>query len=216
MKSSLQMPAVELFHANTNLTSQWLSPEIFFLPLTLYFFKCKNSLLHCGLIRSWILTFLTITFTLSTELNIRTYWSFSLTDNLSFSPISTWSLFLPLTPLKEYFNLHTHTHTQTVSRTGCSQVFKANFLSPPSPPGLKGSNRTSHLGNKHHPVFAEQTMVPFQPVPGRQAKGQPSNSGPDRSVNILHSFSARKSSSVLKMKCSQTCERLARNHRQSK
>lgn len=65
-------------------------------------------------------------------------------------------------------------------------------------------------------MFAEQTMVPFQPVPGRQAKGAASNSGPDRSVNILHSFSARKSSSVLKMKCSPTCELLARNHRQSK
>lgn len=125
--------------------------------------------------------------------------------------------FSPIYSVKRVFQL-THIHTQTVSRTGCSQVFKANFLSPPSPPppGLKGSNRTSHLGNKHHPVFAEQTMVPFQPVPGRQAKGQPSNSGPDRSVNILHSFSARKSSSVLKMKCSQTCEHLARNHRQSK
>lgn len=61
---------------------------------------------------------------------------------------------------------------------GCSQVFKANFLSP-IPPGLKGSSRTSHLGDKHRPVFAEQTMVPFQPVPGRQAgQGAASDSGP--------------------------------------
>lgn len=89
-------------------------------------------------------------------------------------------------------------------------------LSPSPPLCLKGSNRTSHLGNKHHPVFAEQTMVPFQPVPGRQAKGQPGNSGPPRSVNILHSFRARKSSSVLKMRGCQMCDPLARNHRQSK
>lgn len=39
-------------------------------------------------------------------------------------------------------------------------------------------------------------MVPFQPVRGRQGKGQPSNSGTYRSVNILHSFSASKNSSA--------------------
>lgn len=135
---------------------------------------------------------------------------------ICFSSISTVP-FSPIISVKIIFQL-THIYTQRlyISRTGCSQVFKGNFLSPHPPSCLKGSNRTSHLGNKHHPVFAEQTMVPFQPVPGRQAKGQASNSGPYRSVNILHSFSARKSSSVLKMKCSQTCEPLARNHRQSK
>lgn len=39
-------------------------------------------------------------------------------------------------------------------------------------------------------------MVPFQPAHGRQGKGQPSNSGTYRSVNILHSFSASKNSSA--------------------
>lgn len=173
------------------------------------------KLINFSLIRSLNPTLL-ILHSKHSELNIKTYWYFKLSDNVFFSHFHTVP-FSPIISVKIMFQL-THTHTQRlyVSRTGCSQVFKANFLSPPSPPCLKGGNRTSHLGNKHHPVFAEQTMVPFQPVPGRQAKGQPSNSGPYRSVNILHSFSARKSSSVLKMKCSQTCEPLARNHRQNK
>lgn len=84
------------------------------------------------------------------------------------------------------------------------------------PPCLKSTNRISHLGNKHHPVFAEQTMVPFQPVPGRQGKGQPSNSGPYRSINILNSFNAPESSSLLTLRCVLTWEPLARHHTQSK
>ena len=107
--------------------------------------------------------------------------------------------FSPITSVKIIFQLtHIYTH-RLYPEQDALRCLKPTF-SLPIPPCLKGSNRTSHLGNKHHPVFAEQTMVPFQPVPGRQAKGQPSNSGPYRSVNILHSFSARKSSSVLKMK----------------
>lgn len=64
--------------------------------------------------------------------------------------------------------------------------------------------RHSHLGNNHHPLFTEQTMVPFQPARGRQGKGQPSNSGTYRSVNILHSFSASKNSSAREARRSQS------------
>lgn len=83
---------------------------------------------------------------------------------------------------------------------GCSQVLKANFFFC-----TRGQQqRHSHLGNNHHPLFAEQTMVPFQPAWGRQGKGQPSNSGTYRSVNILHSFSASKNSSAREARRSQS------------
>lgn len=75
-------------------------------------------------------------------------------------------------------------------------MFKITF-SLPIPLALNGSNRTSHLETNITQCLPEQTMVPFQPVPSRQAKGQPSNSGPYRSFNSLHSFNAPKSSSVL-------------------
>lgn len=93
---------------------------------------------------------------------------------LSFPPSFSLSL---VTSVKEH-STSSHPRPWEGFTMGCSQVFKANFLSP-IPPGLKGSSRTSHLGDKHRPVFAEQTMVPFQPVPGRQAgQGAASDSGP--------------------------------------
>lgn len=88
---------------------------------------------------------------------------------------------------------------------GCSQVFKINFLIIFFLFCTRGQQQShSHLGNKHHPLFAEQTMVPFQPVRGRQGKGQPSNSGTYRSVNILHSFTASKNSSAREARLSQS------------